>query len=265
VVVNTCGPYRFYGEQVVEACIKAGTHHVDVSGEPQYMETMQLKYNEEAAKKNVYIISACGFDSIPNDLGTVFVEKNFNGVVNSVETYLETGSSGNKSSGASLNYGTWESAVYGLTHAKELKGIRSQLFKDQSTISDIEVDTIEVKGPTSISVPGYEKNVTFGVLYDVAYKIIGTDEEIVVSTTRLKRSLEMWQSLNVDAQVWHPFRNEPIPIIFDLGVDKDFGTGAVKITPAHDKLDFDVGNRHLLNPIQVFTEDGRVDNHSVIF
>ncbi|KAL5291447.1 SCCPDH family protein [Megaselia abdita] len=128
VVVNTCGPYRFYGEPVVEACIKAGAHHVDVSGEPQYMENMQLKYDQEAANKNVYIISACGFDSIPADLGTVFVEKNFNGVVNSVETYLETYSSG-AGSGASINYGTWESAVYGLRHASELKTLRSQLTK----------------------------------------------------------------------------------------------------------------------------------------
>lgn len=35
VVVNCCGPYRFYGEAVVKACINSGTHHVDVSGEPQ--------------------------------------------------------------------------------------------------------------------------------------------------------------------------------------------------------------------------------------
>ena len=40
VVVNCCGPYRHWGEQVVKACIEAGTHHVDVSGEPQYMETV---------------------------------------------------------------------------------------------------------------------------------------------------------------------------------------------------------------------------------
>lgn len=68
VVVNCCGPYRHFGEQVVKACIEAGAHHVDVSGEPQYMETMQLKYNEQAREKGVYIVSACGFDSIPADV-----------------------------------------------------------------------------------------------------------------------------------------------------------------------------------------------------
>ncbi|KAL5291043.1 hypothetical protein ACFFRR_010452 [Megaselia abdita] len=142
----------------------------------------------------------------------------------------------------------------------------------ESTISDIEVDTLEVKGPTAVSVPGYDKSVTFGVLYDVAYKIVGTEDEIVVSTTRPETILgdvaiavnpldERYSHFRkVDAQVWHPFRNEPIPIIFDLGVDKDFGTGAVKITPAHDKLDFEIGNRHMLEPIQVFKENGCVGN-----
>lgn len=131
VIVNCCGPYRFYGEPVVKACINAGAHHVDVSGEPQYMERMQLEYNELARAKGVYIISACGFDSIPIDLGMVFYEKHFDGEVNAVETYLQTYSSEGGQGGqggAVLHYGTWESAVYGLAHANELRGLRSKLF-----------------------------------------------------------------------------------------------------------------------------------------
>ncbi|XP_023292235.2 saccharopine dehydrogenase-like oxidoreductase [Lucilia cuprina] len=131
VVVNLCGPYRFYGEPVVRACIEAGTHHVDVSGEPQYMETMQLKYHAKAQEKGVYIISACGFDSIPADMGVVFIEKNFDGVVNSVETYLKSYTKGGPTGGAGIHYGTWESAVYGLAHASELRGIRSQLYSER--------------------------------------------------------------------------------------------------------------------------------------
>lgn len=79
IVVNCCGPYRFYGEPVVKACIEAGTHHVDVSGEPQYMESIQLKYHKAAEEKGVYVISACGFDSIPTDLGVVFLQEKFEG------------------------------------------------------------------------------------------------------------------------------------------------------------------------------------------
>jgi short subunit dehydrogenase-like uncharacterized protein len=55
IVVNACGPYRFWGEAVIKVCIEAGTHHVDVSGEPQYMERMQLEYNEKAKEKGVII------------------------------------------------------------------------------------------------------------------------------------------------------------------------------------------------------------------
>jgi short subunit dehydrogenase-like uncharacterized protein len=44
VVLNCVGPYRFFGEQVVEACVDQGTHHVDVSGEPQYLERMQVSF-----------------------------------------------------------------------------------------------------------------------------------------------------------------------------------------------------------------------------
>lgn len=134
IVVNTTGPYRFYGEKVVRACIEAGTHHVDVSGEPQYMETMQLKFNELAKERGVYVISACGFDSIPADMGTVFVEKNFDGVVNSVETFLVSGAKGAAAAGgrrAGLNTGTWQSAVYGLAHSNELSAIRKELYPDR--------------------------------------------------------------------------------------------------------------------------------------
>lgn len=129
IIVNCCGPYRHFGEQVVKACIEAGTHHVDVSGEPQYMETMQFKYNQQAREKGVYIVSACGFDSIPADLGTIFLQENFKGTVNTVETYLRTFMLNHyRPTGAGIHYGTWESAVYGLAHANELRSIRSKLF-----------------------------------------------------------------------------------------------------------------------------------------
>jgi short subunit dehydrogenase-like uncharacterized protein len=54
------------------------------------MERMQLEYHKAAEAKGVYIVSACGFDSIPADLGTVFFVNKFGGDVNSVETYLES-------------------------------------------------------------------------------------------------------------------------------------------------------------------------------
>ena len=58
--------------------------------------------------------------------------------------------------------------------------------------------------------------------------------------------------------LWHPFRSENIPLIFDDSVDPEFGTGAVKITPAHDKNDFDMAKRHNLKHIQVINEQGMI-------
>lgn len=130
VVVNCCGPFRFFGEPVVSACVTSGTHHVDVSGEPQYMEKMQLEYNDRAKEQGVYIVSACGFDSIPADLGVIFLEKNFKGVVNSIESYLDMDIN-TSSSGSPIHYGTWESAVHGLSTADELQALRKKLFKDR--------------------------------------------------------------------------------------------------------------------------------------
>lgn len=85
VVLNCVGPYRFYGEQVVSACVDTATHHIDVAGEPQYLEKMQLKYNDSAAEKGIFIIGACGFDSIPCDVGQMLLTKKMRGDVNSIE------------------------------------------------------------------------------------------------------------------------------------------------------------------------------------
>jgi len=121
LVVNCCGPYRFYGEIVVKACIEAGTHHVDISGEPQYIDGMQLKYNELAQQQKAYVVSTCGFDCIPSEMGTVYAEQQFPGTVNSVEMFWEnTIDYKDKSSKALLHFGTWESGVYAMANALEM-------------------------------------------------------------------------------------------------------------------------------------------------
>ena len=61
--------------QVVLACLAGGAHHIDISGEPQFLEKIQLKYHKEAEAKGVYVIGACGFDSIPSDMGRALVHK----------------------------------------------------------------------------------------------------------------------------------------------------------------------------------------------
>src|SRR3984893_4698576 len=63
----------------------------------------------------------------------------------------------------------------------------------------------------------------------------------------------------VGKHAWRPLAREKLPIIADDAIDPEFGTGALKVTPGHDKLDFDIGQRHKLPIIDVLTADGRID------
>ena len=130
IVLNCSGPYRFYGEPVVKACIAEQTHYVDVSGQPQFMEEMQLKYSEKARQQGVYVISGCGIDNVPSDLGVVFLQRKFKGTLNSINVYMETWDE-KVVEGPVMNYATWESAVHGLAHAKDLGAVRKKLFSNK--------------------------------------------------------------------------------------------------------------------------------------
>ncbi len=72
VVITTVGPYLEFGEPLVAACAKAGTDYVDLTGEPEFIDTMWLKHHETAVASGARIVHACGFDSIPHDLGAYF-------------------------------------------------------------------------------------------------------------------------------------------------------------------------------------------------
>jgi short subunit dehydrogenase-like uncharacterized protein len=70
VVCTTVGPYAEYGEPVVAACVNAGTHYTDLTGEVLFVRHTIDKYHEQAVSSGVKIVHSCGFDSVPSDLGT---------------------------------------------------------------------------------------------------------------------------------------------------------------------------------------------------
>tara|TARA_R110000824_G_scaffold117472_3_gene269511 strand:+ start:612 stop:1793 length:1182 start_codon:yes stop_codon:yes gene_type:complete len=78
VVLTTVGPYQLYGDEVVAACVKNGTHYVDLCGEPGWMREMIDKHQEAAEKSGAQICFSCGFDSIPFDLGVLMLQKEMN-------------------------------------------------------------------------------------------------------------------------------------------------------------------------------------------
>ncbi|MGP3999791.1 saccharopine dehydrogenase family protein [Streptomyces sp. 8N706] len=72
VVATTVGPYTTYGEPLVAACAEAGTDYADLTGEPEFVDRMYLRYDGRARESGARLVHACGFDSVPHDLGVYF-------------------------------------------------------------------------------------------------------------------------------------------------------------------------------------------------
>ncbi len=113
VVATTVGPYLRYGEPLVKACAGAGTHYVDLTGEPEFVDRMFVRYDGLARETGARIVHACGFDSIPYDLGVLYtVESLPAGVPLKVSGFLR--GSGRPSGG------TLHSAVTALSRARQM-------------------------------------------------------------------------------------------------------------------------------------------------
>ena len=75
VVASTVGPYIHHGEPLVAACARAGTDYLDITGEPEFVDLMYLRHHAEATRTGARLVHACGFDSVPHDLGAWFTVK----------------------------------------------------------------------------------------------------------------------------------------------------------------------------------------------
>ena len=139
--------------------------------------------------------------------------------------------------------------------------------KLNTAISNLEVDNKEVKGRTLLEVPGYDQKIEFGVLTSFSYQVEGSDEKLTVATTR-PETIFGDTGVAVHPQdprykhlhgkfVLHPFLDRKLPIVTDAeAVDMEFGTGAVKITPGHDQNDYNTGKRQNLEVVNIYTDDG---------
>ncbi|XP_053567030.1 saccharopine dehydrogenase-like oxidoreductase isoform X2 [Bombina bombina] len=123
VVLDCVGPYRFFGEPVVKACVENGAHFIDISGEPQFLEGMYFKYDSQAAEKGVYVVGSSGFDSIPADLGVLFTRNSLKGTLTAVESFLSFKSG---PEGTCIHDGTWQSAIHGVADQGNLRKLRKQ-------------------------------------------------------------------------------------------------------------------------------------------
>ena len=130
----------------------------------------------------------------------------------------------------------------------------------QSVISDLEVDMKEEEA----------------FMYYITYFVSGSDNEFTIATTRPETLLgDMAVAVHpkdkrykkmIGRNAVLPILNKEIPIIADESIDRDFGTGVVKITPAHDAADFEMGKRHGLRlDYSVIDRDGKMNAEAGIF
>ena len=130
-------------------------------------------------------------------------------------------------------------------------------------------DPVLLTAVSDLEVISKEEN---GFLWHIRYQVVDSDETLVVATTRPETMLgdsavavhpddERYQHL-VGKSINLPLSNREIPIIADDYVDMEFGTGCVKITPAHDFNDYEIGQRHNLKIINVLTDDAKINTNA---
>ena len=112
-------------------------------------------------------------------------------------------------------------------------------------------------------------------LYHISYEIENSEEKIIIATTRPETILgdtaicvnpndKRYKHLN-NKRAIVPLVNRNIPIIFDEYVDMEFGTGALKITPAHDINDYEIGDKHNLETIDILNDDGTLSEDAILY
>lgn len=130
--------------------------------------------------------------------------------------------------------------------------------KLQTAVSDLEVLSVEENGS----------------MWHIRYSVKDSNEYVVVATTRPETMLgDVAVAVNPDDERYRhligkklilPLVDREIPVIADDYVDKEFGTGCVKITPAHDFNDYEMGKRHNLEMINIMTLDGNINDNAPI-
>ncbi|XP_078487616.1 valine--tRNA ligase [Ciona intestinalis] len=145
-----------------------------------------------------------------------------------------------------------------------------------TSVSDLEVNRVEPE--SSIEIPGYDLKVPTGTMHNFAYKLVepvGDIDEIIVSTTRLEtmpgdtavavNPHDPRYSNLIGQMVKHPlFDHKLIPIVADNAVDMDKGTGALKVTPAHSFVDFEIGKRHNLPQVSCINKKGYLETTGLV-
>ncbi len=122
VVITTVGPYVEHGGPLVAACAEAGTDYVDLTGEPEFVDRTYVEHHARAVETGARIVHACGFDSVPHDLGAMFtVQQLPSGVALRVRGMVR--------SNATLSGGTLASALGAFSRTRQMKQAHAERRK----------------------------------------------------------------------------------------------------------------------------------------
>ena len=119
VLATTVGPFEHHGELVLRACVKEGTDYLDITGEPLFVQRAIDRYDAEARERGLKIVSCCGFDSIPHDLGVLFT-------IDRLAPRGPVTIEGIVRSRGTISGGTWHSAIHAFSNAAEYARMRRQ-------------------------------------------------------------------------------------------------------------------------------------------
>lgn len=124
VVISAVGPYIRYGEPLVAACAEIGTDYVDLTGEPEFVDRMWMRYHDQARASGARIVNCCGFDSIPHDLGAYFTVMQLpEGVPIKIEAYVRAG--------GKLSGGTLSTAATAMSRWREYAKLRAEREREE--------------------------------------------------------------------------------------------------------------------------------------
>ncbi|MEU6393569.1 saccharopine dehydrogenase NADP-binding domain-containing protein [Streptomyces sp. NPDC046939] len=124
VIATTVGPYLRYGEALVAACAEAGTDYVDLTGEPEFVDLMYVRHDARARETGARLVHACGFDSIPHDLGAYFTVRQLpEGVPLRVDGFVRTN--------ATVSGGTLATALNQFGRARQMLAARQERRRHQ--------------------------------------------------------------------------------------------------------------------------------------
>jgi len=148
VVITTVGPYLEFGGPLVAACAAAGTDYVDLTGEPEFVDRMYLEHHQTAVDSGARIVHACGFDSIPYDLGVLFTVKQ-------LPTGVPLTVRGAVRAGGTFSGGTFHSALGQMSRGPQLQRAASERRKVEVRPQGRRVRGAAGKRPRRDSLLGY--------------------------------------------------------------------------------------------------------------